>query len=134
MKFRVHKAGYHHVTFSKDGLEFRRYVHELVLTTYVGPCPDGMVCRHLNGDPADNRWPENLLWGTQVENVADMFRHGRGMIGERHYGAKVTEDDVREIRRLAASGVFQDDIASRFGLKQGSVSDIVRRKSWASVT
>ena len=35
-----------------------------------------MEGRHLNGNPADNRWPENLAWGTSSENSHDLVRHG----------------------------------------------------------
>lgn len=52
-----------------------RYVHQLVLEAFVGPRPEGLVARHLNGDPTDNR-PENLAWGTQSENQYDSVRHG----------------------------------------------------------
>ncbi|SKS42033.1 HNH endonuclease [Mycobacteroides abscessus] len=41
-------------------------VHLLVLTTFVGPRPDGAVPRWLNGDPADNRLV-NLKWWTGEE-------------------------------------------------------------------
>jgi hypothetical protein len=52
-----------------------QFVHKLVLEAFVGPAPDGLVCRHLNGDPADNRL-ENLCWGTRKENGEDASRHG----------------------------------------------------------
>ena len=52
-----------------------RLVHRLVLEAFVGPRPEGMVARHLNGDPGDNRL-ENLAWGTQSENNYDKVRHG----------------------------------------------------------
>jgi len=52
-----------------------RQVHEVVLSAFVGPRPDGMECLHGNGDPADNRLT-NLRWGTRKENVADAIRHG----------------------------------------------------------
>ena len=51
------------------------YVHALVAEAFVGPRPEGAVCRHLNGNSRDNR-PENLAWGTQAENIQDMHRHG----------------------------------------------------------
>lgn len=41
-------------------------VHLLVLTTFVGPRPDGAVPRWLNGDPGDNRLV-NLKWWTGEE-------------------------------------------------------------------
>jgi len=45
------------------------------LETSVGPCPEGHVTRHLNGDPTDNRL-ENLRWGTRSENQRDSVKHG----------------------------------------------------------
>ena len=56
----------------------KKLVHRLVLETFVGPCPDGMETRHLNGDPSDNRLA-NLAWGTPKENHTDKVRHGRGV-------------------------------------------------------
>ncbi|AKC03065.1 HNH endonuclease [Gordonia phage Gsput1] len=52
-----------------------RMVHRLVLEAFVGARPEGMVCRHLNGDPADNRL-ENLQWGTYSSNSIDAYEHG----------------------------------------------------------
>jgi hypothetical protein len=53
----------------------RHLVHRLVLLTFrSGPSP-GQVCRHLNGNPVDNRL-ENLVWGTISENVQDRLTHG----------------------------------------------------------
>ena len=60
-------------------------VHKLVLLTFVGVAPDKHECRHLNGDPADNRL-ENLCWGTRSENIKDAVRHGTWMTSERKAG------------------------------------------------
>lgn len=54
------------------------YVHRVVLTAFVGPCPDGMEGCHNNGNPTDNRL-ENLRWGTRSENSRDTVRHGRNL-------------------------------------------------------
>jgi hypothetical protein len=66
-----HKKGY--LTVKLCGLT--RKVHEVILTTFVGPCPDGMECRHLDGNPANSAL-SNLAWGTHLENEADKLRHG----------------------------------------------------------
>lgn len=51
-------------------------------------------------------------------------------IGQTHYNAKLTEDDVTRIRSLARS-MSQTDIATMFGIDQSHVSDLVNRKRWA---
>lgn len=54
-----------------DGRKQTRTIHSLVMLAHVGEPPPGQECRHLNDDPNDNRWPENLAYGTPPENVAD---------------------------------------------------------------
>lgn len=51
-------------------------VHRLVLTAFVGPCPDGMEGCHNDGDPSNARL-SNLRWDTPRENAQDVIRHGR---------------------------------------------------------
>jgi hypothetical protein len=68
-------------------------VHKLVLLAFVGAAPDKHECRHLNGDPADNRL-ENLCWGTRSENINDAVRHGTWMTLAR----KVGGDKGRAVR------------------------------------
>lgn len=58
------------------GDSFKAPVHALVLEAFVGPRPEGMVCRHLDGDPTNNT-VENLAWGTHSENQYDKVEHGR---------------------------------------------------------
>ena len=60
-------------------------VHKLVLLAFVGPAPYKHECRHLNGNPSDNRL-ENLRWGTRSENILDAVRHGTWMTPERIAG------------------------------------------------
>ena len=49
-------------------------VHWLVAAAFLGPRPDGLVVRHLDGNCANNR-AGNLIYGTPEENVADTIRH-----------------------------------------------------------
>ncbi|WP_369698778.1 NUMOD4 motif-containing HNH endonuclease [Microbacterium terrisoli] len=51
------------------------YVHRLVLSTFVGPCPLGMEACHGNGNRQDNRLA-NLRWDTPSENNRDIVRLG----------------------------------------------------------
>lgn len=116
------------------GSTAQRYAHRLVLEAFVGPCPEGMECRHLNGDPSDNRL-SNLAWGTRLENFADRTRLGEHNAprGTLQPHAVLDEDKVRKIRRDAASGRKQAEIGADFGIKQHHVSLVVNRKIWAWV-
>ena len=67
--------GYLVVNLSRMGRSNVRFVHQLVLEAFVGPCPERMECRHLNGVPTDNRLA-NLAWGTSSENKFDLVAHG----------------------------------------------------------
>lgn len=67
------------------GRHSSRCVHELVLLAFVGEKPHKHECRHLNGNPSDNRL-ENLKWGTRRENILDAVAHGTWMTEGRKLG------------------------------------------------
>jgi len=73
-------------------------VHRLVLMAFVGELPNGLVSRHLDGDPMNNRL-SNLRYGTYSENEQDKVRHG----GNRNaakveciHGHKFTPDNTEK--------------------------------------
>ncbi len=60
---------------------------------------------------------------------------GNDRSGENHARAKLTEEDVREIRRMYSIGErSQQSIADEYGVAQHTVSKLLRRKTWAHVT
>jgi len=66
---------YDRMSLSKNNQLKRIFVHRVVLLAFVGPCPDGMQVRHLDGNPNNNALV-NLAYGTPSENVYDTVRHG----------------------------------------------------------
>ena len=118
--------GYPLVVFYKNRDSTQRRVHQLVLEAFVGHSPDGAVCRHLNGNPADNR-VENLRWGTRKENAQDSLAHGAHVCGERHKHSKLTESDIGEI--LVAFGTCED-VGKMYGVSRSAVSLIRRNERW----
>lgn len=106
-------SGHLQVSLRAVGKTTIMLVHRLVLFAFVGPPTDGMECRHLNGDPKDNRL-ENLCWGTKSENAQDSLRHGASR------ASRLTNEQIREIRRMPGR---QKDIAAKFGISQGNVSE-----------
>lgn len=126
------RDGYHSVKLCHDGQSRRVTVHILVLTTFVGPCPSGMECRHIDGNPANNH-KDNLAWGTRSENSQDKLLHGTHSRGDRSGLAKLTTADVLAIRARAANGESNVDIAKDFLVHETSICLIVRRKRWKHV-
>lgn len=87
------------------------------------------VVRHTCDTPACFLY-EHLIAGTIQENVADRQAKGRQAKGERQGSAKLTKQEVDEIRNLHKSGLYmQRDLAKRFGMGQSQISRIVRGTS-----
>jgi len=55
------------------GKSQHKNIHELVLSSFVGPRPEGCLARHINGCALDNRL-ENLEWASQSGNAANRIR------------------------------------------------------------
>lgn len=126
-------GGYPVVNLCDEQGQKTRTVHSLVLEAFVGPRPDGMLTRHLNGDPSDNRL-ENLCYGTPAENSADAAQHGTLCQGERAGMSKLMEGQVLEIRALYSGGNFTlKELGERYGVSLSNIGYIIRRKSWSHV-
>jgi hypothetical protein len=114
--------------------------HRWAYEHFVGPIPTGAVVMH-RCDVKRCVNPDHLTTGSQAENQADMTSKGRGRVGGRNGWTRLTEDDVREIRRLyqpvrggrRKGGRLRDDIAARFGVSPKCVGDIAARRTWAHV-
>jgi hypothetical protein len=122
------RNGYLTVNLARGGKKSARRIHRLVLEAFVGPCPEGHVACHGDGDPTNNRL-ENLRWGTHQSNADDTLRHGRRKMGSQ-INAKLVEAEVIEIRRLRAEDVTSRELASRFGVTKENILAIVNRRSW----
>jgi hypothetical protein len=127
------ERGYLQVYLNKNGKSYRRRIHQLVLETYIGPCPEGMECRHLNGNSQDNKL-ENLKWGTPKENVQDAVRHGTHnclRLGGQHTSSKLTEQNVRMIIYMYRTGLFtQQEIADSYNTCQTNIQGILSKRTW----
>ena len=126
---RGHKRKYQAVALTKG---VQRYVHHLVLETFVGPRPAGLEVRHLDGDPSNNRL-DNLVYGTSTENGQDMVAHGNSNRGERMWKSHLDERRVRIIRGLCKLNFPRKRIAEICSVTTKTVSDVYRRRSWAWV-
>ena len=113
--------------------------HRAVWEELHGPIPDdgswhGRVILHT----CDNRLccnPAHLRIGSQADNVRDMDAKRRRRTvsaqGEAHHNAKLSEDDVRAIRKATGS---YPEIAKHYGVSSKMIGYIKRGQSWRHVT
>ena len=101
-------GGYPMVLLCRNGSRKGKYVHQMVMEAFVGPCPESQEVRHLDGNPLNCRWEPgneeetkaaggNLIYGTKSENQWDQVRHGTHYQGTREYcdnGHELTEDNI----------------------------------------
>jgi hypothetical protein len=105
-----------------------RKVHALVLETFVGPRPEGHDACHNDGDRTNNVLA-NLRWATRAENMADARVHGTDSRCDRHPAAKLTWEQVRDIRARYAAGELQKHLAPQYGVSKAHVSYVIN-KGW----
>lgn len=127
------KTGYVTVALSKEGKAVRYLVHRLVALAFL-PNPDNLEeVNHKDGVKHNNAL-SNLEWMSRVRNI----RHAMGMgliqgMGELNPAAKLTEQQVRQIKELSRLHLHPREIARAFGVKPSTVTDIQTRRSWQHV-
>jgi hypothetical protein len=129
LKGRPNAKGYLRVTLGAERED--RYIHRLMVETWVGPIPDGEEVRHVNGKPADN-WLSNLTTGTPVQNAADKILHGTVMFGENHTNTKLTEALVIRARQMWKEHLSLDEIVATLALvvNRGTLHEAVTGLTW----
>lgn len=124
-------CGYGVVCDNRKSIKVHRFSYQI----HVGKIPDGlMVCHHCDNKLCVN--PNHLFLGTADDNVQDMVAKGRQIKGVSCHSAKLTEDDVREIRRRFKGWDKVNGgrpLAREFGVTDVTIRNIVYRKDWKHV-
>lgn len=122
--------GYGHFTwkggpFSNHTIGAHRVA--LFLTTGVLAA---VTCHTCDNPPCVR--PSHLYDGTHQTNGADKATRGRGSrrFGDSNHAAKLTEEQVVEIRELAAAGATTKFLAEMVGMHPNYVGLILRGLSW----
>jgi hypothetical protein len=104
-------------------------IHALVMLAFVGPYPEGLEIRHLNGIPGDNCLV-NLEYANRSRNRLDIKWHGKSAIH------RLTPRDVLGIRRRlgpqtgnALAWGRGAALAREYGVSPGTISDIWRGRT-----
>lgn len=117
-------------TISVNGKE--RRAHRISWQLHYGTIPEGMLVCHK----CDNRKcvnPDHLFLGTNSDNIHDCCVKGRRprQSGENNNSAKLTSDDVEEIRDLYKGKNFNcRQLAKIFNISTSHVAGIIRGRYW----
>lgn len=132
--------------------------HRFAYISENGPIENALFVLHKCDNPACVNL-DHLFLGTHAENMRDMTAKVRQAHGDRHKetmrkvaarggrhmsvtspesvrrgskvsGAKLTAQNVVEIRKRYASGELQKALAATFRVNQSQISDVVTRTTW----
>lgn len=113
-----------------QGVIRRQYLHRLIAEAFYGQCPEGQVCRHLDGDNRNNA-ASNLSWGTQSQNNLDKRAHGTSPDGERNPMARLTSDAVQRLRDdRDNTGASYAALAAKYGVSTMTAFRAATGRSW----
>ena len=106
--------------------------HRIAFMLCVDDIPDGASVLHSCDNPSCIN-PNHLFLGTHQNNVDDMMAKRRNIPprGSMQGQSKLTEDDVREIRKLLDQGLSYRDIAARYNVTNGNIYLIKHNRRWS---
>ncbi|MGH8601325.1 MAG: HNH endonuclease signature motif containing protein [Gammaproteobacteria bacterium] len=110
----------------------RRYgAHRISWMLQNGPIPKGMCVLH-RCDVKSCVNPSHLFLGTYADNAIDKVKKNRQAKGDVNGRAKLTEQQVREIRWTSGDQT-QRDLGRIYGVSHAVIGYIVNRKNWKHV-
>ena len=108
------------------------YAHRLAYKLHHGSIPDDLFVLHRCDNPRCVN-PAHLFLGTVNDNHDDMVAKGRNRKGEQCSYAKLTEDDVVELRLRRAAGESLESLSAAFNVATGTAYDACHRRTWKHV-
>lgn len=126
------KNGFHgSLWIDGKSVQVHRYAWELT----QGEIPNNLFVLH-KCDVGMCVNPTHLFLGTQQDNIADMDAKGRSnrpQPGIKNGRAKLSVEDVKEIRRLASIGVAPVVIFRNYDVGLTTINKIIRREIWRHI-
>jgi hypothetical protein len=116
---------------NSSGTQYSRYVHRLVAKAFIPNPDDKPEVNHVK-QPKTNNDVTNLEWNTKKENHVHARLHRLKVHGRRVHTAKLTEENVREIRARDTNTTLTA-LANKFGVSIGTISKAASGDSWATV-
>jgi hypothetical protein len=132
------KDGYPRLSLYTDGKQSLRHVHCLVAQAFI-PNPLNLPqVNHIKGTEKWNCSVDNLEWTTQSGNTQHAYDTGLlvAASGEKHGNAKLTQQQVDEIRSRYIPGVNSvirgngAELAKEFGTSRTYINSVFNGQRW----
>jgi len=105
-------------------------VHRYIYTIFYGePGADKVICHTCDNTHCIN--PLHLVADTQAENLRQMKERGRSACGEKHWNAKLTNNDVIAI--LADDKSTNKELADRYCISEANIGRIKNGSLWKHI-
>lgn len=112
------------------GSKYRGFIHKLVAQAFIQNPNNYPIVRHRD-DNRKNNAAENLMWGTQADNIQDCIKHGRF-----HSNIKIAKKAALEKQRKKVIATSLDtgesmefsslcEAANALGLNSGNISNVL---------
>lgn len=134
LKPNVGKKGYVTISTCYHGRHKTYSLHVLVARKFLGQCPRGKQVNHIDLNKENNRW-DNFEYLTSKKNIHHAIEHGikiGARLGDQR-NAKLTAKEVRQIRKLHATGKYHKKsktLAKRFAITPDSIYRIITNRRW----
>lgn len=125
--------GYPAVALCKNGKPHTTYVHSLVANAFI-PKPDTLlrlVVNHKDGDKRNND-VTNLEWVSYSQNNQHAYDNNLKERGEQFYNTKLTEAQVKEIRKNGKYDTYEQ-IAQQYGVSKATIRDVLLHNDWKHI-
>lgn len=121
--------GYYKVFIRHNGIGKTVFIHKAASQAFIGECPTGKEINHIDLNKLNN-FPENLEYITPDQNRRHWQKNKEQPFFLRE--PKLTNEDVKEIRKLRATGQKLIPIAKKFNVSFGHVWKICvgMRRQW----
>ena len=121
--------GYLNVRLTTNGQKKIPSIHGLVAEAFLGPRPQGLQVRHLDGDKTNNSI-HNLAYGTPKENGQDNVRLGVMPKGERVHSSVLTQDQAAKCIELLQKKMSATQVARLLKIPKNTVYKIKYNRTW----
>ena len=135
IKQRINKKGRPYVNLSKNGKVKSFETHRIVAKHFLPNFSLDLEVNHINGVKTDNN-VSNLEMVTRKQNIQHAFKNGlkENPKGEEHWDAKLTEEQVIEIRNKYVPKIYtQEMLAKEYNVSRSTIKFILNGTIWKHI-